>query len=101
VGQANGDALDHLSVGAGDVICISALPPFALLSARTLSKKLRERFPHLAIMVGLWGTSDDGAYMDRLQKAFDVEVVTSVAQAVDFVARLGLESDETVSRALR
>jgi predicted PurR-regulated permease PerM len=37
VEQSNGDALENLSVGIGDVVCISALPPFALLSARTLS----------------------------------------------------------------
>ena len=50
-------------------------------------------------MVGLWGTSDEGAYMERLHKAFDVEVVTSVTQAVAFVERLGVESRETVQRA--
>jgi predicted PurR-regulated permease PerM len=96
VEHSNGDALEHLSVGAGDVVCISALPPFALLSARTLSKKLRQRFPHLAIMVGLWGSSDEGDYMERLQNAFDVEVVTSIAQALDVVARHQQETREAV-----
>jgi len=86
--QPSADALHHLSLSPADVICISALPPFALLSARTLSKKLREEYPRMTIMVGLWGTSDDGAYMDRLHKAFDVEVVTSLTTAVDMVARI-------------
>jgi predicted PurR-regulated permease PerM len=99
VEHPNEDTLEHLSVGPGDVVCISALPPFALLSARTLSKKLRGRFPHLTIMVGLWGTSDERDYMDRLQNAFDVEVVTSIAQAVDVVARHPPASRATLHRS--
>ena len=34
-----------------DVVCISALPPFAVLHARTVSKRLRARFPDLKIIV--------------------------------------------------
>jgi predicted PurR-regulated permease PerM len=83
------EALKLLSLGPEDVICISALPPFALLGARTLSKKLREDYPDVSIVVGLWGTSGDGEYMDRLRKTFKVEVVTSIRQAVDYVASVG------------
>jgi hypothetical protein len=88
VEQPNSDTLQHLSLVPGDVVCISALPPFALLSARTLSKTLREQYPHLSIIVGLWGTTEQSDYMDRLRKAFGVEVVTSLTQAVGVVARI-------------
>ncbi len=86
--QQDRDALKHLSLGPDDVVCISALPPFALLGARTLSKKLREQYPDLAIVVGLWGASEETEYQDRLRKAFHVEVVTTVAQAVDLVQNI-------------
>jgi predicted PurR-regulated permease PerM len=88
VGDPPVDVLEDLALGVGDVVCISALPPFALLSARTLSKKLRERFPHLTILLGLWGTTGESDYTDRLQKAFDVEVVKSLAQAAEVVEGL-------------
>jgi predicted PurR-regulated permease PerM len=86
--QPNSETFQHLSLVPGDVVCISALPPFALLSARTLSKRLREQYPHLSIIVGLWGTTEQVDYMDRLRKAFGVEVVTSLNQAVGAVARI-------------
>jgi hypothetical protein len=76
--------VENLSKEAGDIVCISALPPFALMKARSLSKELRSRFPELRILVGLWGFSGGGAKVDeRLGKAFTVEVVTTMAQAVE------------------
>lgn len=97
------DALQLLAPGSDDVLCVSALQPFALLSARTLSKKLREEYPDLSIVVGLWGASGDEDYMDRLRNAFNVQVVTNLAEAVDFVIDAGegegsLRKDEIVRR---
>jgi hypothetical protein len=88
VGDPPEGVLEDLALGVGDVVCISALPPFALLSARTLSKKLRERFPNLTILLGLWGATGENDYTDRLQKAFDVEVVRTLAEATAVVEGL-------------
>lgn len=80
-------ALHQFSEQEGDVICISAVPPFALLKARSLSEKVRSRFRASRIVVGLWNFSGGGLKADeRLAKAFKVEVVTTLAQAVDSVA---------------
>lgn len=79
-----GDALDLLSRQECDVVCISALPPFALLHVRSLSKQLRRSFPKLRIVVGLWNFSGGGAKAEeRLAAAFSVEVVTTLAQALE------------------
>jgi predicted PurR-regulated permease PerM len=76
--------LENFSTEPGDIVCVSALPPFALMKARSLSKELRSRFPELRILVGLWGFSGGGAKADeRLGKAFTVEVVTTIGQAVE------------------
>jgi predicted PurR-regulated permease PerM len=83
--QEDREALKHMSLGPEDVLCISALPPFALLSVRTLSKKLREQYPDISIVVGLWGATEDADFKDRLRKAFNVEVVTSITQVVDLI----------------
>ena len=71
----------------GDVVCISALPPFALLKARSLSEKVRLRLRAPKIIVGLWNFSGGGLKAEeRLAKAFKVEVVTTLAQALDSLA---------------
>src|SRR5580693_5119855 len=42
-----------------DVVCISALPPFAIPHARALYAKLRAQDSKLRIVVGLWNSTDD------------------------------------------
>ncbi len=76
--------LEGFTLREGDIVCISALPPFALLNARSLSKRLRAGFPKLRIVVGLWNFSGGGTKAEeRLEAAFAVEVVTSLAQAIE------------------
>jgi len=82
--RSPGDALDLLSRQECDVVCISAIPPFALLPVRSLIKQLRRSFPTLRVVVGLWNFSGGGAQTEeRLAAAFSVEVVTTLAQALD------------------
>jgi predicted PurR-regulated permease PerM len=79
-----GDALDLLSRQECDLLCISAVPPFALLPVRSLIKQLRRSFPNLRVIVGLWNFSGGGAQAEeRLAAAFSVEVVTTLAQALE------------------
>jgi len=42
-----------------DVVCISALPPFAMPPVRSLYAKLRAQEPNMRILVGLWHFSGD------------------------------------------
>ena len=80
------DVLAELSIQQSDIVCISALPPFALMNARSLSKRLRVSFPKLRIVVGLWNFSGGGVTAEqRLEAAFAVEVVTTLAQAIERV----------------
>lgn len=92
--DSQGDVLQELSLDAADVLFLSALPPFALLSSRTACKKLRERFPDLTIILGLWTNTQESAnYEERLSKAFGVEVVHTLAQASARIAEIrGLEN---------
>lgn len=89
--DADTGTLDALRPECRDIICVSALPPFALLSARSVTKKLREKHPDIPIIVGLWRTADDNAdYRERLRRALNVEVVTSLASAVDLITKLSM-----------
>ncbi len=47
--------LEQVEHGEYQIVCISALPPFAVGQARSLCKRLRARFPEIEIVVGLWG----------------------------------------------
>jgi predicted PurR-regulated permease PerM len=47
--------LTQVEHGQFGIVCISALPPFAVGQARSLCKRLHGRFPDLALVVGLWG----------------------------------------------
>ena len=82
--EAESGTLETLAPQRNDIICVSALPPFALLSARSFARKLREKYRNIPIIVGLWRAEDERTeYRDRLKKALNVEVVTSLAEAVD------------------
>jgi predicted PurR-regulated permease PerM len=86
--QAGYPAIALPSAGAtmdpGDVVCICAVPPFALLHARTLSKQLRARFPDVKILVGIWSPPDANGdrIKERLSKALSDTVVTTLKEAL-------------------
>jgi predicted PurR-regulated permease PerM len=70
-----------------DVVCISALPPFAFGPARRLNAQLRRRFPKIRIVIGIWGFSGDA---NRAIQSFEPgppdRLVTSLAEAVQCMA---------------
>jgi hypothetical protein len=81
--------LDEVSIQPNDIVCISALPPFAVLNARSLNKKLRSRFPTAKFVVGLWNASGgDLKVEERIEKAFPGKVVTSLSGALEQLKRL-------------
>jgi predicted PurR-regulated permease PerM len=53
------EMLAQVKEAAPDIVCISALPPFALLHARDLYKRVRSNVPNARIVVGLWKFSGD------------------------------------------
>jgi hypothetical protein len=74
---------DFLSTHPDHIVCICALPPFAVLHARTLSKQLRAQFPEVQIIVGIWNVSvADANVHQRLGKAFQDTVVTTLKQVL-------------------
>ncbi len=42
-----------------DLVCLSALPPYAISHARNLYRRLRMQDPDLKIVIGLWNYSED------------------------------------------
>jgi len=66
-----------------DIVCISALPPFALLHARDLYKRVRSHTPDAKIIVGLWKFSGDPIKAAaRFNIVGDDKLAITLAQAV-------------------
>jgi predicted PurR-regulated permease PerM len=72
---------------AGDVLCISSVPPFAFSEARTLCRQLRVRFPRTTIMAGVWGFSGEiERALQRFEPGRPNRLATSLADAIEFLA---------------
>jgi hypothetical protein len=72
-----------------DLICISALPPYAFPPARTMCKLIRERFPKLKLVIGVWGfRGDSEKAKTRFERTRPDRLLTSLAQAVEQIPEL-------------
>jgi hypothetical protein len=84
----SGEWIGWVREEATDVVCISAVSPTNLIHARNLGAKLRRNFPDLKIMVGLWGNPEQAKEgLGVLRESGANEVVVTVAEAADFVAK--------------
>ena len=84
-----GELLALLEKRQDDIICISALPPYAFPPARTMCKLIRERFPKLKLIVGVWGYSGDTEKAKaRFERTQPDRLLTSLAQALEQIQEL-------------
>lgn len=83
------EMLALLEIRQDDIICISALPPYAFTPARTMCKLIRERFPKAKVVVGVWGFSGDTEKAKaRFERTQPDRLLTSLAQAVEQIQEL-------------
>jgi predicted PurR-regulated permease PerM len=81
--------LDQLEQLDADVVCVSALPPFATGQAKSVCKQVRQRCPNAKIVLGLWGFSGGGAKAEEKVGASCTDAIaTSLAQMVSLVENL-------------
>lgn len=80
------EMLAEVSESEPDIVCLSALPPFAVSHARSLYKKLRAQYPKLRIIVGLWNFSGDPESASRrMEIREEGTVFTLLSQVVQIV----------------
>lgn len=84
---ADGESIDqvmaHLAGHPDAIAFISALPPSALGSARSMCRRLRRAYPDLRIVVGVWSPQAELPEMqERLAPAAPTAVVTSLRDAL-------------------
>jgi hypothetical protein len=88
-GSSPNEWLTLIEAGPSDVVCISALPPYAFAPARAMCKQIRERFPKLKVVVCVWGFSGDMQKAKaRFERTQPHRMSTSLAEAVEHVQEL-------------
>ncbi len=82
VASSPSELIDRVRQLKPRVVCISALPPAAVMHARTLCKRLRGRVPAGNLVVGLWhAQGDPNKVKERIGCGADAHVVTTLAEA--------------------
>jgi predicted PurR-regulated permease PerM len=101
VGHSPLEVLALIEAERTEVVCISALPPYAFAPARALCRQIRERFPTLKVVVCVWGFGGDiEKATARFERTQPHRLSTSLAEALKHVEELvGLKPD-SVSLAL-
>jgi predicted PurR-regulated permease PerM len=75
--------------GKDDVICISALPPYAFAPARVICKQMRSRFPRIKLVAGIWGFKGDTEKAKaRFERNQPDRLVACMAQALEQIEEL-------------
>jgi hypothetical protein len=94
-GPSHNEWLASMEVGPSDVVCISALPPYAFAPARAMCKQIRERFPKLKVVVCIWGfNGDTHKAMARFERTQPDRLSTSLAEAVAHIQELASPKPE-------
>jgi predicted PurR-regulated permease PerM len=66
-----------------DIVCLSALPPFAVAHARRLYQGLRAQSPDLQIVIGLWNcVGDPKQAASRISGVIDSQLSRTLAHAI-------------------
>lgn len=81
--------LDQVGEAKPRLVCISALPPFAVGQARSLCRRLHARFPEVRIVVGLWGFAGGIVKAEeRIGPACTDSVCTTLSEAIHQIRTL-------------
>jgi predicted PurR-regulated permease PerM len=83
-----------------DIVCISALPPFAIPAVRALYGRLHAQNPEQKVLVGLWHFSGDSTKLDRrLALKDDSRAFTTLAEIVHEVQEMSAVAAQPVEHS--
>lgn len=94
-----GEMLEQVTDFAADGVCVSAVPPFASSTARYLAKRLRQTFPKLRIVAGLWQKDSLASRAEERLAASGIDRMEhTLVAAADELIRL-IQSDKMLDPA--
>ena len=92
------EMLDQVAAFDVDAVCVSAVPPFASSTSRYLVKRLRQKFPKLRIVAGLWREAGEVTSGEKRIAASGVDRIEfNLASVSEELTRL-IESDRLLDR---
>jgi len=66
-----------------EAVFLAGVPPFGMARAHRLYRSVRSRFPHLRILIGIWGYTDDVAQAtQKISRGDSVHISTTFADAM-------------------
>jgi len=78
--------LDLIEPGPGDLVCISALQPYAFSPARATCRRIRSHFPGIRLIVGIWDfAGDPNKAMARFSRTPPDRLFTSFEQVIEYI----------------
>jgi predicted PurR-regulated permease PerM len=83
-----GEIPDQITECGAKVVCISAMPPHAVMQASYLAKRAKRQLPDVKIVVVLWTGEDTAKARTRLGNAGVDEIATNVAEAIERLRQL-------------
>lgn len=96
------DMLQQVSQQEARIVCVSALPPFAVGQARSLCEGLHSRFPNVKLVAGLWNyESGIVKAQERFQNVSIDFVATSLADALKQIRQLAEAMGESACEQQR
>jgi predicted PurR-regulated permease PerM len=86
-GGAELDQMLHLMIPEpGDLICISAMQPYAFAPSRSLCRRVRAHFPGVPLIVGIWGFAGEPTKaMARFDRTPPDHLYTSFEQVMEHI----------------
>jgi predicted PurR-regulated permease PerM len=93
------ERLQEISRGRMQVVCIAAIPPFGYLHARYLTKRLRQEFPDVRVVVAILSYGDATELKKREPHIPADDIVTSLKQATSLLVPLATCDPESHGRA--
>jgi hypothetical protein len=94
------EIVQHLPPEAQDVVCISALPPFAFAQAASICQRVRLHLPEIKLLVGIWGFNGDlNKAHERFGGARPDAVVASLAEALEQISEWPAQLADVLQQA--
>jgi predicted PurR-regulated permease PerM len=95
VGALTGELVESVESAGADLVVVSVLPPLPPRNSRLLSRRLRERYPELPILVGFWNPGGAKELQERLAAADDVEILSTLTEVEERVRAIASQGVET------
>jgi len=88
------EVVDEVAAKGSDIVVISVVPPIAPRASRLLCRRLRERYPDLPIVIGLWTAKGYRQEMADSMEDAASRVVTTLAEAMTVVRSIAARVEQ-------